>query len=73
MDCSFEPERHLPPRSEGSDPFWNDYSVVFGAGDNTKGHSCAGELLLPKSTCFSISFTIGRTAGQGSPERLNVC
>ena len=42
--CSFDPERHLPPRSEGQQPFWNDWSVVFGAGDNSRGHSCAGEL-----------------------------
>ncbi|KAK9836752.1 hypothetical protein WJX74_007457 [Apatococcus lobatus] len=42
---SFDPERHLPPRSEGPQAFWNDYSVVFGAGNNRTGHSCAGKWL----------------------------
>ncbi|KAK9822960.1 hypothetical protein WJX74_009114 [Apatococcus lobatus] len=42
----FDPERHMPPRNNGQQESWNDWSVVFGGGDGHNGHACAGKMVV---------------------------
>ncbi|CAL8464293.1 g3828 [Coccomyxa elongata] len=49
----FDPLRFMPPRNEGADEVWTGYQVVFGAGESSSQHACAG-----KNTAMLMLFVL---------------
>ena len=52
--CSFDPERFLPPRNEGTAGSLEGFMLAFGAEDSFNSHACGGKHV---AVAFLLAFT----------------